>query len=287
MKRAFVLLPVVGAVSMVTWLGCGGSTGDFSTVGDGGAGTTTTGGGGASGSAGMSGSSGTSTGSSGTSAMTADAGPSFDPGAIGGLVGGAMDGGRPATDAGIGGGVITPEVVDGCNSLCIKEASSNCPNQGTVGDCVVGCRLILNNPTCSTQANKLFACEKTSPSACDSQGKASLTGCGIEELNAASCFLTNAADPTLAAPCMSYCGAVAAAKCPNEDPSGCATSCPVIGNFIPACNMYWQKYVACAMAATITCGTDGKANATGCGVQGLAYLFCTAGGVANTGDAGQ
>jgi hypothetical protein len=279
MKRAFALLPVVGAVSMVSWLGCGGSTGDFTGVTDeGGAGSGTGGGSGTSGSAGVGGGS-----------ATVDGGPSFDPGTIGGLVGGGKDGGATAADGGIGigGGVITPEVVDGCNSLCVKEAAVNCPNQGPIGDCVVGCRLILNNAKCSAPANALFACEKTSPAACDNQGKATLTGCGVEQLTAAACFLQNATDPTLKAPCMSYCSAVAAANCPMEDPAGCASGCPVIGNFIPACNMYWKAYVTCASTAMITCGMDGKAGAPGCAAEGLTYLACTAGGVTNTGDAGR
>jgi hypothetical protein len=247
-------------------------------------------GGGSGGSAGASsGGGGTSNGAGGSSgaAVTGTGGTSFDPGGIGSMIGGGSDGGVPAADASIGGNIITPEVVDGCNSLCVKEAAAMCPNQGTLGDCVVGCRLILNNPKCAASSNALFACEKNSPAACDGQGKATLTGCGVEQLSAASCFLTNAADPTLKAPCMSYCAAVAAAKCPNEDPAGCAIGCPVVGNFIPACNMYWKAYVTCASTAMITCGMDGKANAPGCGLQALAYLVCTAGGVVNTGDAGR
>jgi hypothetical protein len=282
MKRAFVLIPFVGVVSLVTWSGCGGgTTGDFASVDmDGGAGS---GGGSAGGGGDNSGTGGTSGGAT----TNTDAGVSFNPGAIGGLVGGGSDGGVPAADAAIGGAVISPEVVDGCNSLCAKEATANCPNQGTLGNCIVGCRLILNNAKCSTSANALFACEKNSTAVCDAQGKATLTACGAQELAAASCFLQNAADPTLNAPCMSYCANIGAAKCPNEDPAGCATGCPVVGNFIPACNMYWKNYVTCASTAKITCGMDGKANAAGCGVQGLAYILCTAGGVLSTGDGGQ
>ena len=285
MKRAFVLLPVVGAVSLVTWMGCGGSTTDAFTSPD----MTDGGSGGGAASEGGTGASGT-TGNAGSSggASTAEGGVSFDPGMIGGLIGAGMDGGTAATDAGnLGGGVITPAVVDGCNALCAKEAAQNCPNQGTIGDCIVGCRLILNNQKCVTQSTALFACEKTSPAACDAQGKATLTGCGVEQLNAASCFLQNATDPTLSGPCTTYCSNIATAKCPNEDAAGCATGCPVVGNFIPACNMYWKQYVACASTAMITCNADGKANAAGCGLQALAFWFCTAGGVVNTGDAGQ
>jgi hypothetical protein len=282
MKRAFVVVPVVGVVAMVTWSGCGGSTsGDFASIDmDGGAGSATTGGGGSAGDS-------TGTGGSSGSGVATEAGVSFNPGAIGGLVGGGADAGVPPADAAIGGAIIPPEVVDGCNSLCAKEATASCPNQGTLTDCIIGCRLILNNKNCNTAANALFACEKTSPAACDGQGKATLTGCGVQELAAAACFLQNATDSTLNGPCMSYCANIAAAKCPKEDPAGCAIGCPAVGNYIPACNMYWKSYVNCASTAKITCGLDGKANAAGCGLQGLSYFLCTTVGVISTGDAGQ
>jgi hypothetical protein len=200
-----------------------------------------------------------------------------------------MDAGRPdPIDSGlIGPGPIDPVVVDGCNELCAKEATANCPNQGPVGDCILGCRLILNNPSCSAQANALFACEKTSTAACDGQGKATLTGCGVEQLNAASCFLQNAADPTLKSTCDAYCAGVVAANCPNDDPAGCAVGCPVIGNFIPACNQYWKSYVTCASTATFTCGMDGKAGARTCALPFAQYALCTLGGALNAGDAGR
>ena len=96
MKRAFVLLPVVGAVSLVTWMGCGGSTTDAFTSPD----MTDGGSGGGSASEGGTGASGT-TGNAGSSggASTAEGGVSFDPGMIGGLNGAGMDGGTAATDA--------------------------------------------------------------------------------------------------------------------------------------------------------------------------------------------
>jgi hypothetical protein len=86
---------------------------------------------------------------------------------------------------------------------------------------------------------------------------------------------------------MSFCAGAAAANCPNDDPAGCAVGCPVYGNFIPACNMYWEKYVTCGSTAKFTCGMDGKANPQGCALQGGVFLLCTIGGVLNTGDAGQ
>jgi hypothetical protein len=289
MIRRFAWYPVVGAMSLVSWMGCGGSTESFSNEGlDGGGGDQTE--------RGTGGSAGTSTGAGGSSgsATSTDGGaPTFDPGAIGGLVGGGMDGGQTMVTAdggvavGPGGGVIRPEVVDGCNELCVKEVAANCPNQGTLANCIVGCRLILNNMSCMAPANALFACEKNSPAACDNQGKATLTGCGVEQLNAAACFLQNANDPTLSTSCKSYCAGVAAAKCPNDDAAGCATGCPVIGNFIPGCNMFWEKYVTCAGAATFTCGNDGKAGAPACAAPALAFFLCTTAGVLNTGDAGR
>jgi hypothetical protein len=288
MKRALVLFPVVGAFSIVTWLGCGGSTStEFSGSGTGGnsddggtgGGSSTGGGAGAGGTVvGDGGGVGGSTGTGG--------GAPFDPGGIGGIIGGT-DGGIPASDGGIFGGPINPVVVDGCRSLCAKEATANCPNEGTLNDCILGCRLILNNPNCVNAATTLFACEKTSTVTCDAKGKASLTSCGAEELSAAACFLTNASDPTLKPICTSYCAGVAAAKCPNDDLAGCATGCPVVGNFVPACNQYWKGYVTCASTAMFTCGNDGKAGAPSCALEAAQYALCTLGGALNTRDAGR
>jgi hypothetical protein len=288
MKRAFLSLAVVGAVSLFAWAGCGGNTSDF-TAGespDGGEGEHTEGGSGAGGASG--GSSAGSAGASGSSVTVDGGGPSFDPGVIGGLLGGGLDAGVVMrSDAGSGVGVIPPQVVDGCNALCLKEAAAKCPNQGTVENCVVGCRLILNNPACSAQSNALFACEKTSTASCDAQGKATLAGCAVEQLNAASCFLQSANDPTLKSPCATYCSGVASAKCPNDDIAGCPSGCQVVGNFIPACNHFWKAYVSCASTAMFTCGMDGKAGAPSCGLEFAAYALCTISGVLNVGDAGQ
>ena len=160
MKRAFVLLPVVGAVSLVTWMGCGGSTTDAFTSPDmtdgGSGGSTSEGGTGASGTTGNAGSSG--------GASTVEGGVSFDPGMIGGLISAGMDGGAAATDAGnLGGGVITPAVVDGCNALCAKEAALNCPNQGTIGDCIVGCRLYSEQPEMRGTVDRAVCLRKEQP----------------------------------------------------------------------------------------------------------------------------
>jgi hypothetical protein len=282
MRRGLLLLPIVGAVSMM-WVGCGGSTADFA------AGPTPDGGdngidGGSGGAANVGTGGGTSTG--GGSVAGGGGGPSFDPGSIGGIVGGGLDAGGVIADAG-GAGPISPVVVDGCNALCTKEATANCPNQGTVENCVIGCRLLLNNPNCTVQTATLFACEKDSPASCNAEGKATLSGCPVEQLSSAVCFLQNAKDPTLKGPCTTYCAAVAATQCPNDDVAGCQAGCQVIGNFIPACNDYWKSYVTCASTATLTCGMDGKAGAPACVLEFGTYALCTLGGVLNVGDAGR
>jgi len=217
-----------------------------------------------------------------TPGAPADAGGSaLNPAGLGAMLGGNVD-------AGLSFGV-TPQVADGCDALCAKEATANCPNQGTTSDCALGCRLLLNNPACTTATTALFACEGTSTVSCDSTGKASLDGCGVQSLTSAACFLQSANDPTLEAPCMTYCAKVAAAACPNDDPSGCQAGCQVIGGFIPACDSLWKAYVTCADsdAGAVTCGTDGKAGASSCLVQAVAYAACLYGGVSTTTDAGQ
>jgi len=297
MKRDSVILSIVGAVSMFAWLGCGGSTMDVLDPGgpdtDGGAdagtsaATTGSAGSATSGSAGRSTtSSGTmSTGGNTTGGSGGAGGSGFDPGGIGTIIGSVPDGGtfdaapRP-------GGTIRPEVVDGCNTLCAKEATANCPNQGTIGSCVVGCRLFLNNPKCSAETTALFACQGTSDVACDDQGKATLVACPAEQLRAAACFLDNALDPSLKGPCATYCAGAAAAMCPNDD-GACRSSCPILGNLIPACNEGWKAYLNCASNEKFTCGNDGKPGAPACGLEFARFAVCVASGVLDTGDAGR
>jgi hypothetical protein len=288
MRAASSFVRIVGAASMFAFLACGGSTtSDLlgATPGDdGGAATGATGTTGASGSAGTTATTTTTTGGSGgAGGQSGTGGTGFDPGGIGTIIGGVDAG---AFDAGVAvGAPISPEVVDGCNALCAKEATANCANQGTTASCVVGCRLLLNNPKCAARTSALFKCEATSDVACDAQGKATLTGCAAEQVGAASCFLDNAVDPTLNGPCTTYCANVASAMCPNDD-AGCPSSCPILGNLIPACNPLWKDYVACASTAKMACGNDGKAGAPACGLQGARFFLCLEGGVLNTGDAG-
>jgi hypothetical protein len=287
MRRENVFLVVVGTVSMVGWLGCGGSTtGSFTNGGSDDAGVdgtaSTLGAGGANGE----GAGGGTTGGGGDAGQAGSAGGGpFDPGGIGDLLGG-QDGGSP--EAGIPGGPIRPEVVDGCDALCAKEATANCPNQDTVSSCVLGCRLILNKASCAAQTNALFACEKTSTVACDDKGKATLAQCPGQELAAAGCFLQNSMDPSLTAPCSSYCAGVASAHCLNDDPAAsCPGSCQVVGTLAPACTSAWKTYIACASGATFTCGNDGKAGAAACGLQFATFAVCAYGGALDTGDAGR
>jgi|SRR5580658_8879078 hypothetical protein len=205
----------------------------------------------------------------------------FSPAGLGAMLGGNADGGVPSFG-------VTPQVATGCDALCAKEATANCPNQGATSDCALGCRLLLNNSACATATMSLLNCEGTSTVSCDSTGKATLDDCGVQTLSSAACFLTNANDPTIAAPCATYCTKLAAAACPNDDPTGCQQGCQVIGGFVAACDPLWKAYVDCADsdAGVITCGTDGKGGASTCLVQALSYAACFYGGVSTTIDAG-
>src|SRR5580704_7679064 len=326
MKRRMVRLGCVCALATLSSMGCGGRTGALDCFGDNGgsaggpsgseSGSTTGGGSGATpeGSGGVAPggvASGTTSGFGGTTGSVAFSGGftssgSFAGGGFGsGSVGstGSFSGGS-GTGFGTSGFIgvadagppvivplppssIPPAVANGCDALCAREATAMCPNQGSIESCVVGCRLLLNNPSCAMQAQSLFACEQTSPVSCDSSGKATLAACGVETLVSAACFLQSDTDPTLQGPCTKYCAESAAADCPGDDPSGCQAGCQVVGNLIPACDSLWTGYVTCAAgSASLSCGSDGKASAPACALQAIEYLACTAQGATTVGDGG-
>ena len=263
----------------VTWAtlalalsGCGGSTADLSST-DSGASTPVDG---------AAPVDGVAIPVDGTSA--GDSAAPFNPGMLGGFLGANGDGGSAAVgDAG-----TNPQVVDGCTRLCTEEAAAACPAAGSLQSCIVGCQLVVGNPGCATQAQDLFSCVDGKTATCDSSGNATFAGCGAMELESEACFLQNATDPTLQMPCAAYCANVAAAKCPNDDPTGCLSSCPVVGNLISGCGASWKNYVTCAGTATFACGSDGKAAPAGCASQVLTFLGCAAAGIAPlVTDAGQ
>jgi len=315
MKRHVALLGCVTAVSALQWIGCGSRTGaldGFGTVGGSGNATGDDLGGasGAAAGSGVAAISGAPVTTSGVSVASGGVGPSgtFTAGsgtfALSGTLAAtgtstAASGSLAFSGTGLGGSGfegaadagppvgIPPVVADGCAALCAKEATAMCPNQGSVASCVLGCRALLNNPSCTSQTEALFACEKTSAVSCDSSGKASLDSCVVQTLSSAACFLQSTNDPTLAGPCTKFCAESAAAKCPNDSPSGCQLGCMVVGNLIPACDSSWKAYVTCAIGASFSCGSDGKAWAPACAFQAFTYLACTARGVTTVSDAGQ
>ncbi len=213
-----------------------------------------------------------------------DAGASpFDPGAIGGILGGmGVDGGGAPTglDAGSTAMPSTPEVVDGCNQLCTKEVAAACTAGPTLDSCLVGCRVMLANPTCASAGQGLFSCVQTDTASCDASGNVAFNACQIQQLATGLCFLQNANDPALGTPCATYCAGVSAANCPNDNPSGCQAGCQVIGNLVPGCDTAWKNYVTCANASTLTCDTNGKAGSSACAAQALLFWACAAGGLA-------
>jgi|HubBroStandDraft_1064217.scaffolds.fasta_scaffold02257_6 hypothetical protein len=310
MKRHIARLGWVCALAIFSSIGCGGRTGVLDGFGDN---SGSVGGvvGGESGSTAGSGSSATPGGSggvatggvaSGTTAGFAGGGVASGSVAFSGAFGstgsvsgsgfgasgfvGVADAGPPVIVP-LPPSSIPPAVADGCDALCAREATAMCPNQGSIASCVVGCRLLLNNPSCAMQAQNLFACEQTSPVSCDGSGMAMLDACGVQTLVSAACFLQSDNDPSLQGPCTKYCAESAAAHCPGDDPSGCEPGCQVVGNLIPACDSLWKAYVTCAAGgASLSCGSDGKAWAPACAVQAIEYLACTAQGATTIGDGG-
>jgi hypothetical protein len=262
MRGQFALLPV-GVVSALAALGCGGAT-QASLGEDAGTGTTVDAGG-----------------------ATSEGGSPFDPGAIGGLLGGGMDAGMMTSTP--EGGTVGPDqsdagpmmslppqqIMDGCSQLCTKEATAACAAQGTPSSCLTGCRLLASNPACSTETANLFSCATNATASCDAMGKAQLDGCGIQQVTFASCLFTKASDPSLSGPCANYCTGVAAAKCPNDKPGDCQASCPLIGGLF-GCSATWKGYVTCAEHETFTCGTNGTAGASACIVPALGFFACAA-----------
>jgi hypothetical protein len=252
------------ALAMCTWTGCGGSTAGLPAAPDGG-------------------SDGEALDGAAAPALdgSADASTPFNPGMLGGLVnadGGAIEIGDAATRA---------AQADGCTKLCTAEAAASCPASGSLSSCVVGCQLLVGNPNCSTATQNLFSCVDGQTATCDTSGNATFAQCGVEELESEACFLQNTADPSLQGPCSTYCAGVAAAACPNDNPSGCQTGCQVTGNLVSGCGPSWTAYVTCAGTSTFACGNDGKAAATGCTAQALSFFICAASGVAPlTSDAG-
>jgi len=169
----------------------------------------------------------------------------------------------------------TPVVIDGCAALCAKEATVTCPAQQTVADCRAGCSLALASPNCSAQTEALFACAKTATAACGSDGKATLAGCEGQALESGGCFIENAVDPKMSAPCATYCAKVAQARCPNDGtPADCSGGCSVMGNLFGGCGPNWTAYIACANSATVSCGSDGKAAAPACAPEAFTFLAC-------------
>jgi hypothetical protein len=172
----------------------------------------------------------------------------------------------------------TPAIIYGCAELCAKEATVTCPAQQTQADCRTGCSLALANPKCTQTTEALFTCSKTATPICGSDGKATLQGCEAQTLLAGGCFLTNAVDSTMTSPCATFCGKVAATKCPNDGTvADCVGGCTVMGNLIAGCGTQWRAYVTCADGApAMACGDDGKAWAPACLPEALTFLACAA-----------
>jgi hypothetical protein len=246
--RRTTLSSTLCAASIAALAGCGGSTGAGDNLTDGGT----------------------------EAAIEAGGSSGFNPGAIGSLVPPRLDAGAGAVMLPDASAVVSPQVVDGCVQLCDKEQAANCPGFSSLSSCMVGCELLLKNPGCASMAQNLFSCVNGATASCDSSGNPTFANCGLQEIASAGCFISNTVDPTLQAPCATYCAAVQAAKCPNDNPSGCQGSCQILGNLF-GCNASWTAYVTCANGSTLTCGGDGKASASACIAQAASFWECAAG----------
>jgi hypothetical protein len=200
-------------------------------------------------------------------------GGSFNPGALGSIVGGSLpDAGASAV---ADGGGISPPVVEGCSELCTKEQAARCPGSSTLSSCQVGCELVARNPACASAAQSLFTCANGATASCDSSGNPTFAGCGVQGIAVEACVLLTATDGSLASPRATYCAAVAAAKCPNDAPNGCQASCQILGNLF-GCDPQWTQYVTCANGATLCCGSEGTASAPSCRAQAASVWECAA-----------
>jgi hypothetical protein len=182
---------------------------------------------------------------------------------------------------------LSPAVRSGCESLCSSELDAGCSGQSSLSQCLIGCAVLLGNPNCVTQSSALLSCAQGAAMSCDSSGNVVISGCEVDQLQAESCALASAIDPTLNGPCTQYCATVAAAKCPNDDDAGCVPGCEMAGTLVAPCTPSWTGYVTCAESATMTCGSDGKASATACTGQFLEFVGCFAQGMSSlVGDGG-
>jgi hypothetical protein len=197
------------------------------------------------------------------------------------------DSGFAGLDAATAEAGLSPAVRSGCETLCGAEVDAGCTGQSSLSQCLIGCAVLLGNPNCAAQSSELLSCAQGATMSCDSSGNVVIQGCGLSELAAESCVLTNATDPTLGATCTQYCANVASAHCSDDADAGCVQGCEMVGTLVASCSPSWTGYVNCAESASMTCGSDGKAGANACLGQYLQFVACFAQGMSTlVGDGG-
>jgi hypothetical protein len=184
------------------------------------------------------------------------------------------DAGLPGLDAATSDESLISVVKTGCEALCAAEVDAGCSAQTTLPQCIIGCALLAGNPSCATQTSAFFSCTQGAVVSCDSSGNPSFPDCDIDYLAAEACVLASATNPSVSAPCTQYCANVASAHCPNDADGGCVGGCEGVEVLVASCSPSWSSYVTCAETASMTCGSDGKATASACLAQSLAFLAC-------------
>jgi hypothetical protein len=280
------------ALAVVTAAGCGGSSDSTSGGGKGGSagkggsgagkGGSSTGGssaagkGGASGGSSAMGGSGGSGGSSGRGVTGGSAGRGGTSGS-----GGSSGSGGPGGEGGGGGssamtGYHPPDAqVDGCTTLCEREAEADCENETTTEKCVEDCRIGILFEECSEQWDALFECAADAEVECNSSGEATFVGCNGQATATYACVLGDGLDPAFTEPCSDYCAASTATECDNTPAaSDCTSTCVIIASAFPVCDPDFSDFIECAADAEYTCNAGGEPEAPECAGEYLLFLGC-------------
>jgi len=218
------------------------------------------------------GSSGTSSGKGGSAGSSTGGSPAT--GGTGGTAGSAGAGGSGAMR-----GYRPPDGhIQGCRTLCEKEAAAMCSNETTFEKCVEDCNVGILLEPCADLWDPVNECvEATETVGCSAEGQAILPDCIPPYIEYVECVSTAITTGPLGPECSEHCTSATAAACPNgETMDDCVRSCRIIIATFPVCADTFAPYLACGAAAEQTCDADGEPVATGCAGSFGTFLDCLA-----------
>jgi hypothetical protein len=165
--------------------------------------------------------------------------------------------------------------IDGCTSLCQREAAAMCENETTLEKCIGDCRVGILFEDCSAEWDAVFECTEDAEITCDDDGEATASGCIGPYAAALACVFGDGLDTDFEGPCSEYCAAESAPACENEDSEAdCTEGCIVIASAFPVCNDALTAQLTCGRDAEFTCNDEGEAEASGCIGETLSFLSC-------------